>query len=62
MASEAQLLDTFAAGVWTFVVVAVEENGCAVGCSMFCDVLACIGCKMHTQIAKKVDKLCSVQW
>ena len=50
MESEAQLLDTFAAGVWTFVVVAVEEDGGAraVGCSMFCDVLACFGCKMHT--------------
>ena len=48
MASEAQLLDTFAAGVWTFLVGAVEEHGGEVGSSMFSDVLACFGCKLHT--------------
>ena len=34
MASEAQLLDTFAASVWTFLVVAVEEHGGEVGSSV----------------------------
>ena len=37
MESEAQLLDTFAAGIWKFVVVAVEENRGEVVSSMFCD-------------------------
>ena len=60
MASKAQLLDTFAAGVWTFLVVAVEEHGGEVGSSMFSDVLACFGCKLHTKIGKNVDKQCSL--
>ena len=48
--SEAQLLDTFGPGVWKFAVVAVEEYRGEVGSSrsIFCDVLACFGCIMHT--------------
>ena len=41
-------MDTFAVGVWTFLVVAGEENGGEVGSSVFSDILACFGCKMHT--------------
>ena len=48
MENEAQLLDTFAAGVWKFVVVAVEENHGEVVSSIFCDVSACFGCRMHS--------------
>ena len=46
--SEAQFMDTFTVGVWTFLVVAVEENGGEVGSSVFSDISACFGCKMHT--------------
>ena len=38
MESEAQLLDTFATGIWKFSVVAVEESRGEVDSSIFCDV------------------------